>query len=231
VAWRSTHNLAALFCTEHGAAIVRERENLVKGDGDSAGADRRSRRTRRLIAEALIALMVEQRYDRITVQEIIDRADVGRSTFYAHYHDKEDVLTSEFEHVLAQLHQHLDPDGADAPQLLPSLGLFRHVQEQHHLYHALLQGHGVGVLYETGHRYLSASVGRRLTVLAGDGRAPEVPLPLLADYVAGAFLSLLRWWLEHQRPYPPEQMHAIFQQVVLPGVQAVVRRGDAAQGV
>jgi len=126
----------------------------VKGDGDKA--DRRSRRTRRLIAEALIALMVEGRYDRITVQEIIDRADVGRSTFYAHYRDKEDVLISEGERVLALLH--LDPDDTGGQQLIPSLGLFRHVQEHHHLYHALVRGHGVDLLYETGHRYLSASV-------------------------------------------------------------------------
>jgi AcrR family transcriptional regulator len=200
----------------------------MTGDGDRA--DRRSLRSRRLIAEALITLMLERRYDRITVQEIIDRANVGRSTFYAHYRDKEDVLTSEFERVLSLLHGRLDPDGARDEQLLPSLGLFRHVQDQHQLYHALVRGHGVEVLYETGQRYLSASVEQRLAVLAGDGRALAVPLPILADYVAGAFLSLLRWWLEHQRPYPPEQMHTIFQQLVLPGVQALIRRGEGAQG-
>ncbi len=132
--------------------------------------DRADRRTRRLIAEALIALMVEGRYDRITVQEIIDRADVGRSTFYTHYRDKDDVLTSEFERVLALLQQHLDRVGAD-DQLFPSLSLFRHVQEQHHLYHALVRGHGVDVLYEAGRRYLSESVARQLAALAADGRA------------------------------------------------------------
>jgi len=198
----------------------------VKEDRDRDRADRRSRRTRRLIAEALIALMVEGRYDRITVREIIDRADVGRSTFYAHYRDKEDVLTSEFERVLALLHERLDPDGAGDQQLLPSLGLFRHVQEQRHLYHALVRGHGVDVLYETGHRYLSTRVERQFAAVVTGGRAPTVPPPILADYVAGAFLSLLRWWLEYERPYSPEQMHAIFQQLVLPGVRAVVRYGD-----
>jgi len=199
----------------------------MKGDGDKA--DRRSRRTRRLIAEALIALMVEGRYDRITVRDIIDRADVGRSTFYAHYRDKEDVLTGEFERVLALLHQHLDDD-ADGQQLLPSLGLFQHVQEHHHLYHALVRGHGVDVLYQTGHRYLNASVERQLATLVADGCALSAAPPLLADYVAGAFLSLLRWWLEHERPYTPEEMHAIFQRLVLPGVQAVVRYGDEGRG-
>lgn len=193
--------------------------------------DRRSRRTRRLITAALLALLVEKRYDRIMVREIIDRADVGRSTFYAHYRDKDDVLTSECERVLAALHQHLDPDSAGGQPLLPSLGLFRHVQAQHHLYHALVRGHGVDVLYETGHRYLSATVERQLAPLVADAHTSAVPLPLLADYVAGTFLSLLRWWLEHQRPYPPEWMHAIFQQVALPGVGAVVQPGDEGEVV
>ena len=195
--------------------------------GERDKADRRSRRTRRLIAEALIALMVEGRYDRITVQGIIDRADVGRSTFYAHYRDKEDVLTSEGERVLALLH--LDPDDTGGRRLIPTLGLFRHVQEHHRLYQALVRGHGVDLLYETGRRYLSTNVEQRLAVLAGD-RAPAVPLPVLADHVAGTFLNLLRWWLEHQRPYSPEQMHAIFQRLVLPGVEAAVRHGDEGQG-
>ena len=112
--------------------------------------DRRSRRSRRLIVDALLALMREKRYDRITVQEIIDRADVGRSTFHAHYRDKEEeeVLVGEFEPVLDLLRQHLAPADAGDQQLLPSLGLFRHVREQHGLYQALVRGRGVELLYE-----------------------------------------------------------------------------------
>src|SRR5580765_1920865 len=63
-------------------------------------ADRRSERTRQLLSAALIELMLEQRYDEITVQNIIDRANIGRSTFYAHYLDKEDLLVSGFTRVL-----------------------------------------------------------------------------------------------------------------------------------
>ena len=77
-------------------------------EGSEDEADRRSRRSRRLIVEALLALMREKRYDRITVQEIIDRADVGRTTFYAQFRNKEDVLESEIERVLGLLHaEHL----------------------------------------------------------------------------------------------------------------------------
>jgi AcrR family transcriptional regulator len=198
----------------------------VKGDR----ADRRSRRTRRLVADALIALMLEKRYDRITVQEIIDRADVGRSTFYAHYRDKDDVLVGEFERVLDTFHLELDPDGGDGAggqQLLPSLSLFRHVQEQYKLYLALVRGGAVDLHYETGYRYLSARVTQQLSARVGDERALAVPLPILANHVAGTFLSLLRWWLEHQMPYSPERMHEIFQQLVLPTVGSIVPRAGA----
>ena len=59
--------------------------------------DRRVRKTRQLLREALMELTLERGYDHVTIQDILDRADVGRSTFYAHYHDKDDLLVSEFE--------------------------------------------------------------------------------------------------------------------------------------
>src|SRR5687767_441176 len=104
-------------------------------------SDRRSRRSRRLIVDALLALMLEKRFDRITVQEIIDRADVGRTTFYAQFRNKEDVLESELERVFGLLHeQHLASAEDSADELLPSLELFRHVQEQQAFYPALVRG-------------------------------------------------------------------------------------------
>ena len=103
------------------------------------------------------------------------------------------------------------------------------MQEYHRLYHAPVRGHGVDLLYETRRRYLSTNVEQRLAVLAGD-RAPTVPLPVLTDYMAGTFLNLVRWWPEHQRPDSPEQMQAIFQRLVLPGVEAAVWHGDEGQG-
>jgi AcrR family transcriptional regulator len=191
--------------------------------GETERTDRRSRRTRRFIAQALIALMLEERYDRITVQDIIDRADVGRSTFYAHYRDKEDVLIKESERMIALLYAEIEPDGAGDQLLLPSLGLFRHVEQMHREYQALFRGRFLEVFYSTAHRYLTASVERRLAAAAEDDVEGDMPLPILADFVVGTFLHLMRWWLEHERPYPPEHMDEILERLVLPGVKAALR--------
>src|SRR5437763_7788331 len=95
--------------------------------------DRRSRRTRRMLGEALVALLLEKRYDTITVQEIIDRANVGRSTFYAHYLDKDDLLLQELTGLVATMSMHTERREGRS-RVIPSLELLRHVGEQRRLY-------------------------------------------------------------------------------------------------
>lgn len=180
--------------------------------------DRRVQRTRKLLQDALIELMLEKRYDKITVQDIIDRANVGRSTFYAHYQDKEDLLLSDFEHVLDLLSQHIDHGTEIGQQFLPSLELFRHVEDQYHLYKALVWGRGIELLFEKGHAYISRKTEEHLASLLSEGQTPSVPLPVLSNYLAGALLTLLKWWLDNNMPYSPERMEEIFQQLVAPGI-------------
>jgi AcrR family transcriptional regulator len=195
--------------------------------GEARG-DRRTRRTRRAIVDALIALMQERRFDRISVQEIIDRADVGRSTFYAHFRDKEGVLTSEFVRVIAALHEQIEDNGTPDELFLPSLGLFRHVAAQHALFRALVRGHGVEILFGAAQRELQARAERGLTALLAGCNTPAVPVPVLADYLAGTFLSLLRWWLDRRMPHTPEEMEAIYRRLVMPSVREIV--GAAGPG-
>src|SRR5687767_3562998 len=68
-------------------------------EGEKVSGDRRVRRTRRLVQQALVELILEKGYDAVTVTDIIDRADVGRSTFYAHFTDKQDVLFSNLDEL------------------------------------------------------------------------------------------------------------------------------------
>src|ERR1044071_6290760 len=87
--------------------------------GENNKIDRRAGRTERSLREALIALILEKRYDAITVQNIIDRADVGRSTFYAHYRDKEDLLLSDWEGLLDRFVQRIRWENLDSQRLVP----------------------------------------------------------------------------------------------------------------
>src|SRR5690242_21361723 len=101
--------------------------------------DRRSERTRQMLGDALLALMQERRYADLTVQDILDRANIGRSTFYAHYWDKDDLLASTIQRMIEALSRQVDRGAGDAATLLPSLGLFHHVQEQYdRLYRAFI---------------------------------------------------------------------------------------------
>src|SRR3972149_51567 len=69
--------------------------------------DRRSQRTRQALGDALIELMMEKGYDAISVKEIIDHANVGRSTFYTHYADKDELLVSQLDRVVDMLSHHV----------------------------------------------------------------------------------------------------------------------------
>ena len=187
-------------------------------------ADRRSERTRQLLNGALIELMLEQGYDEITVQNIIDRANIGRSTFYAHYLDKEDLLVSGFTRVLDTLGWHPQQLGGAGYQAPPSLaGFFQHVQAHHQLYKALVRGGGIERLFKKSHQHMRRNIEQHLIALIPAGQPPAAPLPLVADYLAGAILSMLTWWLDNEMPYTPEQMDTLFQQLVRPGVQTTLQ--------
>lgn len=186
-------------------------------------ADRRSQRTRQLLSTALIEVMLEKRYDEITVQDIIDRANVGRSTFYAHFLDKEDLLVSQLTRVLDALTEQNGPFVAGEltpPSLVP---FFEHVQEHHRLYVALARGGGIEMLYKKGQERMRQNIEQHLRAVIPAEQIAAVPLQLIATHVAGAILTMLTWWLDQGIPYTPEQMDTMFQRLVLPGVQATLQ--------
>jgi AcrR family transcriptional regulator len=183
--------------------------------------DRRSQRTQRIIHEALMALIQEKRYDAITVQDIIDRADVGRSTFYAHYQDKEDLMASLLTHmmdVLSQMPGQASATGLE--RLLPTRDLFEHVQQNQHLFKGMLRGRGLEMFFEKGQDYWSQKIAAELQAILPDGKSPAVPVPVTAHFVAGSLVTILRWWLDNKMPYSPNEMDQIVKRLVMPGIQS-----------
>ncbi|MFN8527710.1 MAG: TetR/AcrR family transcriptional regulator [Anaerolineae bacterium] len=189
---------------------------------NSAKTDRRSRRTRQLIADAFVGLMLEKRYDEITVQDILDRADVGRSTFYAHFTDKENLLLSEIEHVIHDMGEYAAHQGSMEHGILPSLELFRHVKDQRRLMQALVWGQGADVLNRSLLQQISHLIETNLRSMIGDTAETPIPLSVAAQFVASTFLLLLRWWFDEDMRHTPEEMNAMYQRLVLPGLQGLM---------
>ncbi len=185
--------------------------------------DRRSRRTRQLLGDAMVELMLEKRFDDITVQDILDRADIGRSTFYTHYTDKESLLMSLIERVIHQLEEYTIQAGDNYHGLLPSLELFRHVQGHRRLMQAFVWGKAANIYTHDLQRKLSLFIEQNLRSLFGDEAAFSMPLTVLATYVASTFLMLLRWWFDEDMHHTPEQMDEIFQKLVMPSIQGAMK--------
>lgn len=192
--------------------------------------DRRSQRTRRLLMDAMVGLMRDKRYDTITVQEITDRADVGRSTFYAHFADKDDLLADGARQMLAGLEA---PDGGAAgppdggggprPDLYPTLALFRHLQGQADMYQVMARGRGLTLFQAALQEELTEVFTARLAARVPPGQVPAVPPPLLAAMVTGMLVTVIRTWLEDGAGAPAEVVDRLFRTVAGPAVRAGLR--------
>ena len=184
--------------------------------------DRRSQRTRRALGDALVELMMTKGYDAISIKDIIEQANVGRSTFYSHYTDKDELFVSQLDRVVELLSRHVPQESPNGNPFFPSLGLFQHIQEQWKLYKILAWGSGVDVLTRHLQKSLSEKIEQRL--LAG-GQTYEVPVSVIANFLSGSFLSLIKWWLDNKMMYSPEQMDEMFRKLALPGTTQNKREG------
>ena len=185
--------------------------------------DRRIRRTRKLLQDALLELILEKGYAAVTVQDVIDRANVGRSTFYAHFQDKESLFLSEFEALQMQFEHHLTRmPMTDASPWGLSLMMFQHAQSQRQLYKALAGKEAGSVVLEYLRKFLSAVLFDHLKPQFSKRKTPQIPPEILAHYLVSTFIALLTWWLDHDLPYSAERMNDMFRQLTQPGVEAVM---------
>jgi AcrR family transcriptional regulator len=211
-------NRAKAFGNGQSRQTVREWRFAMRNQKE----DRRSQRTRQMLHRALFELMSEKRYDSITVQDIIDRANVGRSTFYAHYQDKEDLAMSGLEHMLDRLSEDFGQGTSKGERIVYTVRLFQHVQEQQQLFKALVMGRGFDLFFEKGQAYLSKRIETQVRALLPKGQKSQVPLPIVSNHVAGALVTLLKWWLDNKLPYAPERMDEIFHQLVMPSIRSAI---------
>jgi AcrR family transcriptional regulator len=192
--------------------------------------DRRAVRTRKALHGALMSLILRKGYEATTIQDIIDEADIGRSTFYGHYTGKEDLLRSGFQILRRELveAQRAARGRTGGPQHEPlgfSRAMFEHAAGYTDVYLAMVGGRGGVVAISELRKVLSEFARKELPAARDDG---VVPRELVVQFVVGALLTVLTWWLERRPGLTPSQADAMFRRFVLNGVAPSIRAKSCA---
>jgi len=180
--------------------------------------DRRIQKTQKLLHEALGSLIREKPYEEIVVKEILDRANVGRSTFYMHFRDKDELLTSVLHEMLrtAQTAQILTSSKKPEGIMHFSLPLFEHIHRQRHMGHAQMGVKGWTVVHQHLRNVLALLVADDESWMAQTRRKGRntVPRDLFAQHVASTFVLVLNWWVETKSPLAPKEINEIFRLLI-----------------
>lgn len=180
--------------------------------------DRRVRRTRDRLGDALVTLVQQKPFDEITVKELLEVAQVGRSTFYAHFRDKDDLFLSDVDEFLDLMANALSREKDRSDRIAPVAELYAHVAEMHRLHAALVASGRIHDFLELAREHFARGIERRLgehprgRALKGHHRGA------LAHALAGALLSMMSWWIERGTPIPPERMDELYHRLVWVGV-------------
>ena len=176
--------------------------------------DPRAARTRDRLGDALLQLLLTKPFEEITVQEVLARAQVSRSTFYEHYRDKNDLFLSDadefFEALSTLLARRRDP----SPRVAPVAELFAHVAEARALYAALMESGRMHDLRELGEAHFARGIAERLARPRGGGPLPVEARTALAHALAGSLFSLLAWWVRQGMTVPPTRMDQHFHRLL-----------------
>ncbi len=176
--------------------------------------DRRVRRTRDALGDALVALMQEKPFAAITVQEVLDRAQVGRSTFYQHFRDKEDLFISDADEFFEMMSMRLSRTQDPSDRVALAGELFAHVGEMGSFVQALRASGLFRDVIELAQGHFARGIERRLAELARSREMAATQRAAMAHAHAGALFSLLQWWLDRGMRETPAEMDALFHRMV-----------------
>jgi len=184
--------------------------------------DRRVQRTRKTLHQALMSLVVEKPYDAITVQEVLDRADIGRSTFYTHFRDKDELLMSGVRELHTTLSNAQSATKGPESILAFSRAMFEHAQQFRKVYHALVTTSVWPHVQQRVRNVLADLVRRECATQLKSSRS-KVPPELFIHYVSATMMAVLTWWVDHRNALSAEEIDDVFRALVMPAMRSVLR--------
>ena len=185
--------------------------------------DRRIQRTRQLLREALFQLIVERGYEEIAIQDITERANIGRTTFYLHYQDKEDLLKASVKTLMHELQLDVEPSSEEiCPFTTRCIRIFQHVAQQQQLYQALLKETGPINIGNVMRTYFADLFQKYTLESSNRGDVSSLRNELVASHAAGSLFGLISWWLDNGISPSVEEMGAIYFQLMAQGCDSML---------
>jgi len=190
--------------------------------------DRRVQRTQQLLRTALVSLIEERGFETLTVQDIIDRANVGRATFYAHFDNKEDLLVSGFDGLRAALKElqrqaHMRTASSDERLFAFSHEMFAHIAEYRKVFRTMVGKRSGALVQQLLQKIVVDLVRDDLRAMLGRGNDRSVPVDAVVQFVTGGFFGLAMLWATGKLPLSVGEVNGLFRQLAMPGVKAALR--------
>lgn len=180
--------------------------------------DKRVQRTRAALLQAMTRELMERGYERLTVQNLLDRAVVGRATFYAHFQSKDELLAANIEH----LRQWLVGAARDNHERLGfTLPLLQHLRDHKRMYQMLV-GRESEVTVARLIQEMLAGLVRQALLEEGLGRRDEQRLELATRYVVSTLWSTIAWWMDDGARLAPREVDTLFRRLTFPGLDGVL---------
>lgn len=189
--------------------------------------DRRIQKTKKLLHEALGELIREKPFDEIVVQEILDRANVGRSTFYTHFSDKDELLVSVIHDLIGSVQMSaVMPSTAKSFESIISFSLpvFDHIYLHRRMGAAIMAAHGRAIVHERLQKIVAKRIAGNMKDLVQRKliTAGKIPPELLAQHIAATFVLVLNWWTESRSPLPAKEANELFRALIIPTLAAAI---------
>jgi len=192
------------------------------GEGMAEKVDRRIQRTKKALREAVLELVVEIGYEKLTIEKITEQANLGRTTFYLHYADKNELLLDSLQAQINAIFEEIYSaeniekwisDGEDPRKLV-----FIHAAENPKLYKLIFTSQISGTVFHQFRNHISATFeGIARAIQDRDDLTPQIPNPVVTNYVSGALIGLIGWWLENDMPYSPEEIYQMYHRLLVEG--------------
>jgi AcrR family transcriptional regulator len=197
-------------------AQSRQVQNRTSGRNSPQTSDRRVQRTKASLHDALIGLAREKPYPSIAVKEILERANVGRSTFYTHFRDKDDLLESGIHEILHSIQSQPRASSTLERVVAFSLPLLNHIDEHRRVGGPRMKREGRAIMHEHMQHVLTSLIAGELAVTLPDKSEIEMPTGLVARHVASTFVLVLNWWVDNDVALTAAQVDARFRALIMP---------------